>query len=178
MIFLSKKTKGFTLIELLVVISIIGILSSVVLASLNEARNKASLEAVRQDLRTLANEAAIYYESNGNYADTAVYNGCEVGLANSFIDANSNSFAAITQAVGHARVVTGEQLPDGAESGGYYYCYIYAEEDEWGAAVYVGFISGDDEFYYCIGEDGVFKEVDVVYGPSFGPSTARTCSAS
>lgn len=40
--------KGFTLIELLVVISIISLLSSVVISSVNAARAKASLASVRQ----------------------------------------------------------------------------------------------------------------------------------
>jgi prepilin-type N-terminal cleavage/methylation domain-containing protein len=50
-----KSTKAFTLIELLVVISIISLLSSVVLASLNAARDKGRIAAALQS------EANVYH---------------------------------------------------------------------------------------------------------------------
>lgn len=61
------KSKGFTLIELLVVITIIGILASVVLASLNSARAKSADAAIKTTLGDFRVQAQNYYNSNNNY---------------------------------------------------------------------------------------------------------------
>lgn len=58
------KQKGFTLIELLVVIAIIGILASVVLASLNSARGKGADAATKSGLANARAQAELYYDGN------------------------------------------------------------------------------------------------------------------
>lgn len=64
--------KGFTLIELLVVVAIIGILASVVLASLNTARSKGSDAAIKANLDNMRAQAAIYYDQNNSTYGTSV----------------------------------------------------------------------------------------------------------
>ena len=61
------KSRGFTLIELLVVISIIGLLSSVVLASLNSARIKARDAKRLADMQQLQTALDFYYDKFGTY---------------------------------------------------------------------------------------------------------------
>lgn len=71
--------RGFTLIELLVVIAIIGILASVVLASLNSARSKGEDAAIKSNLNNIRAQAELVYDNaNGSYdavcLDTNVIN--------------------------------------------------------------------------------------------------------
>jgi prepilin-type N-terminal cleavage/methylation domain-containing protein len=69
---ISKIERGFTLIELLVVIAIIGVLSSIVLSSLNTARNKGTDASVKSNLDSSRAQAELFYDANGNkYVQTA-----------------------------------------------------------------------------------------------------------
>lgn len=61
--------RGFTLIELLVVIAIIGILASVVLASLNSARDKGADAAIKSNLNNARAQAELYYDNQDRSYD-------------------------------------------------------------------------------------------------------------
>ena len=63
----QKKNSGFTLIELLVVVAIIGLLSSVVFASLNSARAKAKDAAIKAAMSQVATLMALNYNDYGSY---------------------------------------------------------------------------------------------------------------
>lgn len=69
---MRKPTNAFTLIELLVVIAIIGILATVVLASLNSARNKGRDAAVKNQMNQIRTQASIFYSLHGSFIGTGV----------------------------------------------------------------------------------------------------------
>jgi prepilin-type N-terminal cleavage/methylation domain-containing protein len=62
-----SKNIGFTLIELLTVISVIGLLSAVILVSLNSARTKARDSRRLADTSSILTALSLYYDDNGKF---------------------------------------------------------------------------------------------------------------
>lgn len=91
-----KNRKGFTLIELLVVIAIIGLLATIVLISLNAARDNAKVVKAQSEVRILYEAIIRYHIDNiawptpcNNMDTVAEWNGAwKSGYINSYVGAD------------------------------------------------------------------------------------------
>ena len=81
---MTKQGQGFTLIELLVVIAIIGLLSTLSVVSLNNARSRARDARRVSDIKQMQTALELYYNDVGTYpggdpiASTTIANGSSV----------------------------------------------------------------------------------------------------
>jgi type IV pilus assembly protein PilA len=97
---LYMKNRGFTLIELLVVIAIIGLLSAVVLASLNSARAKGADASIKSNLKNAMTQAQLYYDNQtpnsytGLCADATIAAAINAAKSSAGISAATNSVLA------------------------------------------------------------------------------------
>ena len=95
--FFTKSQSGFTLIELLVVIAIIAILSTIVLASLGSARQRARDTRASSEISSMRAQAELYYNDHAlSYGSS----GNDCGAAgNLFGDSGANSLKALLKSL-------------------------------------------------------------------------------
>lgn len=124
--------RGFTLIELLVVVAIIGILASVVLASLNTARTKGKDASVQSSMSSMRAQAELGVNSSGAYIDDI----CTLTTAGGL----GTLIAAVNATATPNTVVCGQNTADGTTP------------TAWGAAVLLPTQTGNNAF--CVDSTG------------------------
>jgi len=111
--------RGFTLIELLVVVAIIGMLSSVVLASLNTARSSARDSKRFTDLRQIATALELYYQDEGHYPIQTLYRGTTPGCYQTSANPTGPTIPGLTSDYISSIPEDPRWVPNN-------YCYLYA----------------------------------------------------
>ncbi|MEI7688594.1 MAG: type II secretion system protein [Candidatus Nomurabacteria bacterium] len=154
-----NKNKGFTLIELLVVIAIIGILASVVLASLSSARDKGKDAAVKSQLASMKAQAELFFAKSETYAnvcgDSQVNNGFGGASGPGLLSAAHASSGSATPGstgvainnISSAQVSTQTVCND--------------SDSAWAVSVPLATSSSGSPSYYCSDNTGLSKETTV-----------------
>jgi prepilin-type N-terminal cleavage/methylation domain-containing protein len=156
---IMKKNKGFTLIELLVVIAIIGILASVVLASLSSARNKGKDAAVKSQLSSMRAQAEIFYSTAETYDAICT---SDINVAPGAFGGTGGLIAAIVNSEG-VSTTPNPVLGTAGSAVSPYLVTCHSKVDSWAAEaplVSVAPATGATVKMYCVDSVGASKEED------------------
>lgn len=116
---MQLNKKGFTLIELLVVIAIIGLLSTLAVVSLGNARAKSRDTKRVADIKQIQTALELYFaDQNGYPAGTALVLG---GAETSDTLSSTNGFAGAAAGTTYMGQVPANQGPGGAD-------YVYDQQ--------------------------------------------------
>ena len=156
--------KGFTLIELLVVVAIIGLLSTVVLSALNNARGKGNDAGVKSNLRNAISQAEIFYNTN-TVAINTYTNVCTNGVVG-----GAQGVGAQVQAATKAAGISGNFSNDVVGTATTATCNDSA--GGWAAEVPLSTAAGTNQMW-CVDSSGKSKQET---GSSFSTATTYTCN--
>jgi type II secretion system protein G len=120
---MNTTSKGFTLIELLVVVAIIGILATVVLSSLSNARERARDAKRLSDVKTIQTALEMYAnDNNGRYPIARV-------------GSHNSSWSSFETAIGTLPVdplnTSSSNGPLAAKNGNFVYSYESSDTSDW-----------------------------------------------
>ena len=108
-----KQRKGFTLIELLVVLAIIGLLSTLAVVSLNNAREKSRDSKRLSDIKQVQTALELYFSDVGKYPVAA--SAVVLGSANAVTLSSTNGWAASGAGTTYMARVPANPTPNGAD---------------------------------------------------------------
>lgn len=151
-----KKQKGFTLIELLVVIAIIGLLSTLAMVSLNNARQKAQDARRMSDLKQLSTAMELYYSENGTYPAGGV---CDAA-------------GVVALAAGGPICGTGNRIVDATPT-----VFLNSLPEDPASGVTYRYGTGSDTTTYCFSADLITDDPGAFFSCSAGSCfpTAAAC---
>lgn len=118
-----KKKRGFTLIELLVVVAIIGLLSTLAVVAVNNARSKSRDAKRISDVKQIQVALELYYSDHNAYP-VVVEPGLIIGSDNAKILSSEAGFTSFEQVEGtiYLSSIAPNPTPGGSD-------YIYVCED-------------------------------------------------